>query len=187
MTAPVLYTDRLILKRLSQAHLSQAYVDWLNDKNVYKYLETGGDYTLEMLENYLKDTEAKDILFWAIHLKDTGAHIGNIKIDPVNQRHGLGEYGILMGDKNEWGKGYAKEASRKVIDFCFQQLDIRKIVLGVVADNMAAVLLYKQLGFNEEGVYKRHGLYEGKYCDMIRMACFNPEFKYTGEGYIVRQ
>lgn len=141
---------------------------------VYRYLETGGNYTKAMLEDYLKDVVNKDIYFWAIHLKNKNLHIGNIKIDPVNLKHGLAEYGIMMGRRSEWGKGYAKEASIRVINFCFQKLNTRKITLGVVADNAAAVALYKKMGFVIEGVYKQHGLYNNKYCDTIRMALFNP-------------
>lgn len=158
------------------SHLSQEYVDWLNDAEVYKYLESGGDYTLGKLQEYIQDVIQKDIFFWGIHIQNTGQHIGNIKIDPINQRHGLGEYGILMGEKSEWGKGYAKESSLKVIDFCFNDLNIRKLTLGVVADNISAVHLYKKIEFIEEGIFKNHCLYQGKYCDMIRMAIFNPKF-----------
>ena len=75
----------------------------------------------------MEGVEANDsMLFWAIHLKEGGKHIGNIKIDPVNKRHGLGEYGIMIGDSDEWGKGYAKEASELVIHHCFRDLRLRK-------------------------------------------------------------
>jgi [ribosomal protein S5]-alanine N-acetyltransferase len=176
MKAPVLKSDRLILMPLSLHHLSQDYVNWLNDPEVYKFLETGGNYSIEQLREYLEEVEKKDILFWGIHLKESDLHIGNIKIDPVNKRHGLGEYGIMMGRKSEWGKGFAKEATSRVIDYCFQELKIRKITLGVVADNHAALKLYEKLGFITEGIYKDHGLYNGKYCDTVRMALFNPSF-----------
>ena len=158
-------------------HYSQYYVDWLNDIDVYKYLETGGNYTLGMLHEYLKEVEAKDIYFWGIHLKSDNRHIGNIKIDPVNVRHGFAEYGIMMGCKSEWGKGYAREASLKILDFCFQGLNLRKINLGVVIENTSAYKLYKNIGFEVEGIYKEHGLYQGKYCDIARMAIFNKQLR----------
>lgn len=175
---PTLESDRLICKKLLLEHCTAQYVSWLNDKEVYRYLETGGNYTLELLREYLASVQANEkILFWAIHLKGTHQHIGNIKIDPVNTRHGLGEYGILMGERSQWGKGYAKEASILVVDHCFKILNLRKITLGVVDKNTAAIALYKSLGFEIEGVYKKHGFYENKYHDIIRMALFNPNFK----------
>lgn len=170
-----LNSERLRLRPLNLTHCTTEYVAWMNNHEVYKYLETGGNYKMEDLRNYLESVEANDsILFWAIHLKESGKHIGNIKIDPVNKRHGLGEYGIMMGDSDEWGKGYAKEASEIVIDHCFRELRLRKITLGVVEDNSAALNLYRKLGFLTEGVYRNHGYYDGKLCNIIRMAIFKP-------------
>lgn len=178
MKAPVLESDRLICKPLSLKHHSQEYVDWMNDPDVNRYLESGGDYTTEKLYSFLEDVEKKEILFWAIHLKSNGKHIGNIKIDPVIEKYGLAEYGIMMGRKSEWGNGYAGEATRRIIDYCFDEMGIRKITLGVVIDNKAAYGLYKKLGFRTEGIYKYHTLHEGKYCDVARMAIFNPDVDY---------
>lgn len=176
MKAPIITTKRLILKPLTSEHLSQDYVNWLNDIEVYKYLETGGNFTIEMLQEYLKEVEKKDIYFWAIHKKEGNLHLGNIKIDPINMKHGIAEYGIMMGRKSEWGKGYATEATDAIIKFCFNSLNIRKLTLGVVSDNISAYKLYQKLGFEVEGIYKKHGKYQGKYCDIIRMALFNPNY-----------
>lgn len=170
---PILETERLILEPLSIKFCTKEYVNWLNDLEVYQYLDTGGSYTLEGLSHYLNNYLKNPVLFWAIIVKKTNAHIGNIKIDPINQRNQIGEYGILMGDRKNWGKGYAKEASKIVISYCFNSLKLRKITLGVIKDNIAAVKLYESLGFEVEGVYRMHGKYGGKYCDAIRMALFN--------------
>lgn len=179
MKAPDLSSPRLFFVPVSLNHLTQQYVDWLNDPEVYAYLETGGEYSLEKLEDFLRNVETKEILFWAIHLKSSKKHIGNIKIDPLTERHGLGEYGIMIGERNEWGNGYATEASERIIEFCFSPaLNLRKMTLGVVVDNVAAVELYKKLGFNIEGLYLKHTFQKGKYCDVLRMALFNPKYTY---------
>ena len=173
----VLQSDRLVFRPISLVYLTERYVSWLNNPEVYKYLETGGNYTLEMLKDYLIEVEHKKMLFWGIHIKHSDEHIGNIKIDPVNRRHGLGEYGILMGEPSQWGKGYAKEASLRILDYSFTIQNLRKITLGVVSSNAAAVHLYKSLNFEIEGVYKKHGYYQGEYIDVIRMALFNPKWQ----------
>ncbi len=180
MKAITFESNRLIYKPLSMEHLTQDYVDWMNDPDVNRYLESGGDYTLAMLKEYLIEVEKKEILFWAIHKKDDMVHIGNIKIDPVNFKHGIGEYGIMMGQKSEWGKGYAKEASLAVIDYVFKKIGLRKITLGVVANNEVALGLYLNIGFKLEGICKKHGIYNGVYCDVLMMAIFNPAFNERG-------
>ena len=130
MIAVPLETERLRLERLSTKFCTSTYVSWMNDPEVIKYLDSGGDYTLEKLEDFLKGVESKDMLFWAIVDKGLDKHIGNIKIDPFSIMHHRGEYGILIGDKTAWGKGYAKEASIEVINYCFKNLNMKKVTLG---------------------------------------------------------
>ena len=114
----ILESERLIYKPLTSQFCTNEYVQWLNDKEVIRYLEIFEPYTEPQLVDYLHNVEKKsNILFWAIVIKKNNKHIGNIKIDPVNRHHGLGEYGIMMGDKKEWGKGYAAEASVTIIDY----------------------------------------------------------------------
>ncbi|AUS05209.1 GNAT family N-acetyltransferase [Pseudotamlana carrageenivorans] len=169
MRAVVLESERLILKPLSLLHLSMTYVNWMNDIDVYRYLETGGNYTIDDLANYLKEQEDKDILFWAIHLKHSDKHIGNIKIDPIDKNKKSGEYGIMMGDKTEWGKGYALDASKLVLNYCLTELKLCQITLGVVENNLSAIKLYGKLGFKLEKVVKSSGVYGGELCNSVRM------------------
>lgn len=169
----ILETERLLLYPMNERFISEAYLQWMNDSEVCKYLETNMPYGKSELEKFIREQVDSKTFFWAITIKDTNHHIGNIKIAPINFKHQIGEYGILMGDRQNWGKGYAREASLAVIDFCFNALGLRKITLGVVKDNIAAIKLYSSMGFNTEGIYKMHGIYDGKYCDAIRMALFD--------------
>lgn len=176
MLAPFLESERLYYKPLSLEYASDEYLSWLNDPEVSLYLESAGNYTKEKLISFLQEVEKKEILFWAIHIKATEKHIGNIKIDPYNKKHNVAEYGIMMGDKSEWGKGYARETSETIIKYCFANLNLRKMTLGVVTENIPAVKLYESLGFKNEGIYIKQGLYNDHYCDIYRMALFNPSF-----------
>ncbi len=174
-----LESERLTYKPLDSTYCTDTYLHWLNNKEVNRYMGITEPYTEDQLMDYLIKVEKNDnILFWAIHIKENNKHIGNIKIDPVNRYHGLGEYGILVGDQTEWGQGYAAEASKTVIDYCFKEEGLRKITLGVVDENKSALQLYKKIGFVTEGIYKKHGLWNGVYCDVLRMAIFNPLNKY---------
>jgi RimJ/RimL family protein N-acetyltransferase len=134
------------------------------------------DYTFNMLENFINNLIINKTNFWTIKIKDTDKHIGNIKIDPIDFYNGFAELGIMIGAKEEWGKGYAQEAINLVIDYCFNSLKVRKINLGVLSENVAAVKLYLKIGFVIEGTLKYQVKFDNKYIDTIKMAIFNPAF-----------
>jgi len=150
MVISTIETDNLFLKPLNTSFLSKKYVDWLNDPEVIEYMSTGGNYTLDKLNSYLLEVEKSQMLFWAITIKKQGDHIGNIKIDPIALDKRSGEYGIMIGDKKYWGKGFGKEASSAIINFCFSpSINLFEITLGVKKDNFKAINLYRELGFIE--------------------------------------
>ncbi len=173
----VLYTERLFLEPLGLQHATQKYVSWLNDPEVYKYLESKGGQTIDTLIEFINHNIANHVYIWAIIDRSLNQHIGNIKIDPINNTHKFGEYGILIGDKSYWGKGYAREASQAVLNYFFgNEKYLRKINLGVVKSNKDAINLYNKLGFKQEGYLQRHFIYNGSEEDVIRMAIFREDF-----------
>jgi RimJ/RimL family protein N-acetyltransferase len=74
------------------------------------------------------------------------------------------------------GKGYAYQAMELILTHAFEVLNLRKISLGVVADNMPAFKLYEKIGFKVEGIRKQQGFYAGKYCDDYIMGLFAEDF-----------
>ena len=68
----------------------------------------------------------------------------------IYSENNSGEYGIMIGDKTAWGKGYAKEASQTIITHCFEVQKLSQITLGLIQDNTKALELYKKLGFEIE-------------------------------------
>ena len=172
-----LESERLLFKRVSTKHISSKYVNWINDNEVNMYLETRGNYTLDLLKAYIEEQHKNEVYFWAIHLKESNIHIGNIKIDPIDTQSNSGEYGILMGDKLNWGKGYAKEASLRIIKYCFEELKLSKITLGVIENNINAAFLYKNMGFEIDEIRRDVGIYNNKLCNLLRMSLNVKNFK----------
>ncbi|WP_310559568.1 aldo/keto reductase [Flavobacterium sp.] len=177
MKAENLQSERLFYKRVSSEHLTQGYLDWMNDPEVFRYLESGGNYTMQMLKSFIEEQDKKDILFWAISIKETGKHIGNIKIDPINPENNSGEYGIMIGDKTAWGNGFAKEASQTIIKYCFEKHKLSQITLGLIQDNTKALELYKKLGFEIEEVRLNQVSSTNTLRNVIRMVIKNTKLK----------
>jgi ribosomal-protein-alanine N-acetyltransferase len=169
---PSLESERLKLIKLDVRFLSINYVNWLNDLEVVKYLEINKKYTLNSLKEYLIAID-DNIYFWAVIIKQNNKHIGNIKIDPLDKINGTAELGLMIGDRSEWHKGFASETINTIIKFCFFNLGLRKITLGVVKDNVNAVKLYEKLGFKVEDEFVNYGYYDNKLSNVLRMAIFN--------------
>ena len=176
-------TERLSLKQLTLEDCTKQYLSWLNDYEVNGYLESGFmKHDMESLVDFVSGYQSNNkALFLAIRLLTNHKHIGNVKIDKINRIHQTGEYGILMGERAEWGKGYAKEASLAIIQLAFEKLGLKKVNLGVISSNTAAVELYKKLGFKTEGVLRRN-FYDkalSTWVDEIRMGLLKEEFEYV--------
>ncbi len=175
-------TDLLVLTSVSVADCSETYLSWLNDGDVNLYLESGFQtHTMPGLVEFVNSYQSNPkAVFLVIRLKESNKHIGNIKIDKINKIHMTCEYGIMMGDKDEWGKGYAKEASIAIVNYAFDVLGLNKVNLGVIDSNVAAVKLYVNMGFVTEGVL-RENFYDRKsnsLRDEIRMGVFKNSWRY---------
>lgn len=139
---------RIYLRRLNARDITQEYCRWLNDPKVNEYLETK-NATLKGLKKYVsfKNKDPK-VIFLGIFVKSRNKHIGNIKLEPVDLKNKTAELGIMIGDKNYWGKGIAIEAINILCDFAFGTLGLRSIMLGVYSAHKSAIKSYKKAGFN---------------------------------------
>ena len=82
------------------------------------------------------------------------------------------ELGRQIGEKEYQGKGYAKMAYKALEKYAKDWLNIRKIKLDVVKDNVRAIKLYEKLDFKVCGNMELDRFVEGKYRDVVMMEKF---------------
>jgi [ribosomal protein S5]-alanine N-acetyltransferase len=139
--------DRIYLRILRKNDASDKYAGWLNDPEVNKFLSTK-QVTLKELEDYIEEKFVSDAcLFFGIFLKDGDEHIGNVKLEPIDSIKNETTMGIMIGQKKYWGKGIGEEVVNLLFDFAVKKLGIKKMKLGVVSENLAAIRLYEKCGF----------------------------------------
>lgn len=179
MNYPLLIGDDVYLRGLTEDDADGSYLNWLNDQEVTKYLESGFfPYSKSNLKEYIISKSFRsDAVMLAIVEKKSERHIGNVKLEPINWIHRTAEFGILIGEKDVHGKGYGTQVLRLILDYAFFTLNLRKITLGVVAENTAAVRLYKKMGFVIEGTLKEQSFHNGHYCDTYRMGLFKKDYR----------
>lgn len=169
----------VLLRPLERADLNERYLSWLNDPEVTRYMETGTFPTSsEDLENYYRSLSgSKNDVILAIADKDSGRHIGNVKLGPIHWVHRSATFGILIGEKEFWGKGVGLEATRLTVEYGFYRLNLHRIDLGVFAEHETAVRCYKKAGFKIEGRLRENLFQGGEYKDRLWMGLLRSEYK----------
>lgn len=175
MNKLILKGKNIYLRPIEISDATKDYVHWLNDPKVNQYLESRFlRSTLKNLKEYVKNIKKDpNYIFLAIVRKDSGKHIGNIKLGPINRHHKFAEIGIMIGDKNSWGCGFASEAINILSDFSFNKLKLHKIIAGAYENNTGSIKAFTKNGFVIEGVREKLFLFGGKYIDGVIMVKFN--------------
>jgi RimJ/RimL family protein N-acetyltransferase len=155
------------------------YVEWLNDWEVAQFLMPGIlapfnlDDEIEWYENRHK--KEGNYLFAILTLAENKL-IGNCGLHKVDLKNRSAIFGILIGEKDYWGKGYGTDATRTLIRFGFEELGLNRVELEVYDFNPRAIRAYEKAGFRRDGVH-RQGLYRmGQFHDEIIMSILREEW-----------
>jgi RimJ/RimL family protein N-acetyltransferase len=149
--------------------VSDAYVGWLADPEVGRYLETRfrpqPRADVEAFVAAMRNSE-RDLLL-GISANALGRHVGNIRLGPIDRNHGFAEIGIMVGDREAWGRGVATAAIARIADIARHELGLRKLSAGCYAANAGSRRAFEKAGFAVEGVRRAHALLDGKPEDTI--------------------
>ena len=155
MTAPiyVLRGEKIGLAVPSR-ELVPLWTEWINDLAVVSHLAilSGGPMTLEAEQRFYDGRADKpnDILF-AVYELATDRTIGSTGIHDVDHRHGRATFGIMIGARDCWNRGYGTEATRLTIDYAFEVLGLHNVLLTVYGYNKRAIRAYEKAGFKVIG------------------------------------
>ncbi|MGY3864863.1 GNAT family N-acetyltransferase [Aeromonas bivalvium] len=157
----------ITIRNLTISDITHQYCNWLNDKETNKYLESRfTEWNMQSLLDYYHQKNKSELML-AIIEDDTGTHVGNVKVSAIDKNHHRAEIGIIIGDKNLWGKGIATTAIGIVAEYCFDVLDIHKLTAGAYAENLASINAFISNGFIVEGQRKEHVLTPSGWSDVV--------------------
>lgn len=166
-------TERLRLRTIAADDVTERYVAWLNDTRVNQYLESRFDeHTLESVASFVEQFEVDDAhVFAAILERPAERHIGNIKLGPIDSHHRRGDVGIMIGEPDAWGKGYATEAISALTVFAFRELGLERLSAGAYAVNRASVRAFERAGWEVEGRLRSHASVADGRIDCLILGC----------------
>ena len=112
---------------------------------------------------------------FAITLAADGSFIGIIGL-AISPQHSRAELGYWIG-KPFWGKGYATEAGRAILQYGFEELGLRRIHAGYFSNNPASGRVQQKLGMVREGNQRKHILKWGEEIDHVLNAILKSEYE----------
>lgn len=148
MPAPTLTTARLVLRQLREDD-ADALFPVLSDPEVMIWWSSGPHASSAETADYVKGnaSEGQGHVCWAITAGDDVALGWVILIDGRPQ---VKEVGYIL-HRDQWGKGIAREAVARVIDYGFDALELRRIFADTDPENRGSIGLLERLGFQREG------------------------------------
>lgn len=170
-------TQRLKLRRLRPADVTDAYVGWLNHPEVTRFLETRHSEQNEVtVRAFVAEKAASDNEFLlGMFLVEDGRHIGNIKVGPIHRYHNLADVSLLIGERDCWDKGYAAEAIAAVSRYAFEVLGVAKLSASMYADNEGSRRAFLKAGYVEEGRRRQHYGLDGRRSDLVELGALPGE------------
>jgi RimJ/RimL family protein N-acetyltransferase len=102
--------------------------------------------------------------------------IGFVALHSIEWNNRAGLLSIGIGEPDYRGKGYGSEALRLILRYAFNELNLERVGLDVIANNLAAIRAYERAGFRQEGTLRGAVLRDGQRHDRIVMGVLRDEW-----------
>lgn len=170
--------ERVFL-RASERSDVPTFVRWFNDADVLRNLAGRAPMSeaaeAQWYDRMLAAQGTTDYHFVICLLAD-GRPIGTIGLHGLDLANGTAEFGIAIGEKAEWGKGYGTDATRAICDFGFGELRMERISLHYYDGNERGRRTYEKAGFVHEGTLRRARFARGDHHDVHVMSLLREEW-----------
>jgi len=182
----MIYGERIRLRAVEREDIPR-YVEWLNDPEVTRglgmYLPLSMADETRWFENLANRGVPERPLAVDVKMADSAwKHIGGVGFERVDWINSLAEFGIVIGDKSFWDQGYGTEATRLMLKYGFETLNLNRISLVVFETNPGAIRVYKKVGFVQEGLLRQAIYRNGCYINVLLMSILRSEWNSIQEN-----
>ena len=105
------------------------------------------------------------------------AILGLVSLCEIDNLNRSCQLHIMIGDKNQRGKGMGYFAFREIMCHAFEDLNLNRIEVYVLTDNEASLRLCRKAGFVDEGVLRQYAFKDGRYKDTVIMGALREDWR----------
>lgn len=120
--------------------------------------------------------QEKDRLHLGIFIPDDRL-VGDIQLANIDWRNRTAELGLGIALVADRGQGYGREATRLLLTYGFDQLDLARVSVAVLEHNIAAIHGLMRGGFVAEGRDRQAVYVNGRRVDRLRFGLLCEEFR----------
>ncbi len=170
--------EKVNLRTLKRSDI-ESLLRWFNDSEVIHYVNFHLPMTEMTEEKYIENVamSSTDVVFIIEALDDDNKLIGTMGLHGINPKDQNGSFGIVIGEKSHWGKGYGTEATQLIIEYAFHQLNLHRISANVLAYNERSLRMLNNLGFQEEGRQREAMFKNGEFHDIVMFGLLRDEWE----------
>lgn len=173
-------TDRLHLRDVVESDLNAVHellslpeTDEFNTLGIPENIEVSKN----ILEGILTGRNQEPPLNYVFYIEEleTKSFIGLIAFYIGKPKYKTAEISYKIHVKH-WGKGYATEAAKKILEFGFDTLELHRITAGCAFGNIASNRVLKKIGMTQEGIHKQLLPIRGEWIDGLSFAILKKEY-----------
>ncbi len=122
------------------------------------------------------DTEGRPFI-----IEVGGRPIGRIGLNQLRPRDRVCSLYVYIGEPEQWGKGFGRDAISTVLAYAFEELDLHLVELWSLASNDRALRAYRACGFTVDGTLRERSFNEGRWQDRVILSIRRDEFEAARE------
>lgn len=153
---------------------------WRNDPELiellgapFRYINL--DVDIKWYESYMGNRGSA--VRCAITEDDKDEILGLVSLVSINYMNQSAEFHIMIGDTQNQGRGIGTFAVQSMLNHAFNNMNLQRVELTVLEDNIRAKHLYEKCGFVYEGRKRKAKYKNGKFVDMLMYSILRSEFQ----------
>ena len=152
---------------------------WRNDKELIDHLGAPFRYINQTVDEKWFDSymsNRNSCVRCAIVTEESDDIIGLVSLVKIDQMNQSAEFHIMIGDKQNRGKGAGLFAIKEMLQHAFLNLNLQRIELMVNEDNASAIKLYEKVGFVREGIKRKARYKNGVFINMCLYSILRDDY-----------
>jgi ribosomal-protein-alanine N-acetyltransferase len=113
---------------------------------------------------------------WAIERREDARVIGTLSLHRLDEQNERAEVGYLLG-RAYWGRGYMQEALGALLQYAFEELEVRRIEADTDPRNQGSVRTLERAGFTREGLLRERWVVAGEISDTAFFGLLRREWR----------